>query len=65
MLLMNMRNYSALLLAINSSKGTAQIIAVLHFTVTVGSLKMSKTHTLGCFCPKFVRRYPYSAFENT
>jgi hypothetical protein len=34
---MNMRNYSALLLDINSSKGTTPIIAVLHFTVTVGS----------------------------
>jgi hypothetical protein len=43
---MNMRNYAALLLDIDSCKGTTPIIAVLHFTVTVGSSKMIKTHTL-------------------
>jgi len=42
----NMRNYSALLLDINSSKGTTPIIAVLHFTVTVGSSTMRKTYSL-------------------
>ena len=41
-----MINYSTLLLDINSSKGTAQIIAVLHFTVTVGSSTMSKIAVL-------------------
>jgi len=48
---MSMRNYSTLLLDINSSKGTEQIIAVLHFTVTVGSSTMSKTAVLHVTVP--------------
>jgi len=44
---MNMRDYSILHLNITSSKGTAHTcMAVLHFTVTIRSSTMNKTHTL-------------------
>jgi hypothetical protein len=42
-----MRDYSILHLNITSSKGTAhKCMAVLHFTVTIRSSTMNKTHTL-------------------
>jgi len=43
---MNMRDYSTLHLEINSMKGKALFIEVLHYTVTVVFWTMRITHTL-------------------
>ena len=41
---MNMKDYTTLHLDINQNKGIVFFIAVLHFTVTVGSLTIIYEH---------------------